>query len=79
MEVERIGVELKYVNRIGQNLSSEEVVGLQSSVLKLRHEYKQELYRFWGRVEGSLANYYVVEAVTFRGATHFPRKAFFWR
>ena len=54
-------------------------MGLQSSVLKLSHEYKQEHYCFWGRVEGSLANYYIVEGVNFRGSVHFPQKTFFWR
>ena len=40
MDVESIATELKFVNRIGQTLSVEEMIGLQSSVLKLSHEYK---------------------------------------
>ena len=40
MEVERIPTELKFVNRIGQTLSVEEIISVQSSVLKLSHEYK---------------------------------------
>jgi hypothetical protein len=40
MDVESIATELKFVNRIGQTLSVEEMIALQSSVLKLSHEYK---------------------------------------
>lgn len=79
MDVERIGSELKFANRIGQTLSTDEIISLQSSVLKLSHEYKFEQFNFWGRVEGTNANYYIVEALNFKGATHFPPKKYFWR
>ena len=74
MDIDSLSCELKFANRIGQNLSTEEIVGLQSSVLKLSHEYKHEKYQFWGRVEGTLASYYIVQGVSFRGATNFPKK-----
>lgn len=37
MNISNISSELKFVNRIGQTLSTEEVISLQSSVLKLSH------------------------------------------
>ena len=79
MDIDRISSELKFANRIGQTLSTEEIISLQSSVLKLSHEYKFERYNFWGRVEGTSANYYIVEAANFRGTNHFPHKKYFWR
>jgi hypothetical protein len=79
MDIDRISSELKFANRIGQTLSTEEIISLQSSVLKLSHEYKFERYYFWGRVEGTSGNYYIVEAANFRGANHFPHKKYFWR
>ncbi len=79
MDIAKISTELKFVNRIGQTLSAEEIISLQSSVLKLSHEYKYEQYHFWGRVEGTSKNYYIVEGLTYRGATNFPDKKYFWR
>jgi len=60
MNISNLTTELKFVNRIGQTLSTEEVISLQASTLKLSHEYKYEQYNFWGRVEGTLKNYYIV-------------------
>jgi hypothetical protein len=79
MDIDRLSSELKFANRIGQTLSTEEVISLQSSVLKLSHEYKFERYFFWGRVEGVSGNYYIVQAANFRNAHHFPQKKYFWR
>jgi hypothetical protein len=79
MDISRISSELKFANRIGQTLSTEEVISLQSSVLKLSHEYKFEHYNFWGRVEGTSKNYYIVEGLNYRGSNHFPIKKYFWR
>lgn len=40
MNVSNLSSELKFVNRIGQTLSAEEIISLQASVLKLSHEYQ---------------------------------------
>ena len=37
MDISKVSSELKYANRIGQTLSTEEIIALQSSVLKLSH------------------------------------------
>lgn len=37
MNIANLNSELKFANRIGQALSTEEVIGLQSAVLKLSH------------------------------------------
>jgi hypothetical protein len=64
---------------MGQTLSTEEVISLQSSVLKLAHEYRYEKYSFWGRVEGTASNYYIIEGANFKGVGNFPIKKYFWR
>lgn len=79
MNILNLGGELKFVNRIGQTLSPDERINLELSVSKLRQEYEFETFNFWGRVEGIHKNYYLVEGVTFKGATSFPRKQHFWR
>jgi len=79
MNINNLSSELRFVNRIGQTLSTEEIIGLQAGVLKLSHEYQYELFQFWGRVEGTKLNYYVVAGVTFKGCTNFPTKKYFWR
>jgi radial spoke head protein 9 len=60
MNIANLPSELKFVNRIGQTLSSEERISLESSVLKLSYEYSHEQWNFWGRVEGIIKNYYIV-------------------
>lgn len=40
MNIFNLSSELKFINTIGQTLSSEERISLDVSVLKLRHEYK---------------------------------------
>jgi radial spoke head protein 9 len=79
MKISNINSELKFVNRIGQTLSTEERISLEVSVLKLSQEYHFENFNLWGRIEGVLKNYYVVEGVNFRGATNFLTKKYFWR
>lgn len=79
MNIANLSSELKFVNRIGQTLSTEERIYLEASVLKLSHEYAFEHLNFWGRVEGVLKNYYLLEGVNFKGATNFPVKKYFWR
>jgi hypothetical protein len=79
MNIFNIGNELKFANRIGQTLSTEERISLEVSVLKLSQEYHFEVFNFWGRIEGVSKNYYIVQAVSFKGATSFPIKKYFWR
>ncbi len=50
MNIFNISSELKFVNRIGQTLSSDERISLELSVLKLSEEYHYETFNFWGRV-----------------------------
>lgn len=79
MNIFNISSELKFVNRIGQTLSTDERISLELNVLKLSEEYHYEIFNFWGRVEGVSKNYYIVQGVNFKGATKFPAKKYFWR
>ena len=67
------------VNKIGQTLSSDERISLEVAVLKLSQEYDFQFFRFWGRVEGIVRNYYVVSAVDLKNTQSFPCKRYFWR
>jgi hypothetical protein len=79
MNIANLNSELRFANRIGQALSTEEAIGLQSGVLRLSSEYKYEVFQFWGRVEGTKLNYYIVAGLNFKGSTNFPTKQYFWR
>lgn len=79
MRIANIANELKFANRIGQTLSTEEHIALEVSVLRLAQEYSFEGFNFWGRVEGVLKNYYVIEGVNLKGASSFVAKKYFWR
>ena len=79
MNIDNLSSELKFANRIGQTLCTEEVIGLQSAVLRLSHEYQHEVFELWGRIEGAKQNYYVVAGVNFKGSQHFPSRKYFWR
>lgn len=50
MNINNLNSELRFINRIGQTLSTEEIIGLQSGVIKLSHEYNYEHFQFWGRL-----------------------------
>lgn len=79
MNISNLATELKFVNKIGQTLSSEECIKLDLAVNKLSQEYYFEMFNFWGRVEGIHKNYYIVEGITFKGASCTPKKQHFWR
>ena len=79
MNIFALSTELKFANRIGQTLSPQERISLEANVLKLSQEYPNEVYNFWGRIEGVTKNYYIVQGLTLKGATNFPSKKYFWR
>lgn len=79
MRIANIANELKFANRIGQTLATDERIALEVSVLKLAQEYCFEAFNFWGRVEGVLKNYYIIEGVNLKGASNFVAKKYFWR
>lgn len=79
MKVQNITSELKFLNRIGATLSTEDRIYLEAAILKLSHEYTYDQFNFWGRIEGISKNYYIAEAIQFRGAANFPVRKYFWR
>jgi radial spoke head protein 9 len=79
MNISNLASELKFVNKIGQTLSSDERIQLELAVLRLSQEYHFEAFNFWGRIEGIHKNYYMVEGVSFKGVTSFPQRHYFWR
>lgn len=79
MKIQNISSELKFPNRIGATLSTEERISIEASALKLAQEYHFEEYYFWGRVEGIAKNYYILEGANFKGKRDFPERKYFWR
>ena len=78
MKVSNISSELKFVNRLGVTLSVEERISIEAQALRLSHEYKHDQWNFWGRIEGIVKNYYIIEGVDFKGVTNFPNRQYFW-
>ena len=79
MEVSRLASDLKFVNRVGQTLSPQERITLELAVLKLAEEYPLQYFRFWGRIEGIIKNYYIISAIDPSATKDFPVKRYFWR
>jgi len=77
MNINNFNSELKFVNRIGKNLSVEERTDSYTSVEALSSLYHYEKWNFWGRIEGISKNYYIVEGVNFKSSLNFPIKKFF--
>ncbi|KAM3137738.1 hypothetical protein pb186bvf_010158 [Paramecium bursaria] len=78
MEIYHIPEDIRFVNQIGQTLSQEEKLKLEISLVKLSQTVKFDQLLFWGRIEGTVSNYYIAIGLTFKGNFEFPHKTFFY-
>lgn len=53
MQTYNISTELKFVNQIGQTLSTEERLNLEMALIKLSETEKADEILFWGKIEGT--------------------------
>ncbi|CAD8082384.1 unnamed protein product [Paramecium primaurelia] len=78
MEIYRIPEDLRFVNQIGQTLSAEEKIKLEIALIKLSQTQTFDQLLFWGRIEGTVANYYIAIGLNFKNNFEFPHKTFFY-
>lgn len=78
MEVENVATHLKYVNTSGFTLNIEERMQLDLALQKLQNDFAFEELLLWGKVLGTVKDYFVAVALTYTGQRDFPKKQFFW-
>lgn len=79
MDIFRLVSDLKFVNQIGKTLNLDEKLKLELSLPKINEENKYDQVLFWGKIEGSVADYYIALALQFQNFYEFPHKTFFYR
>lgn len=79
MDIYRLVSDLKFVNQIGKTLNLDEKLKLELSLPKINEENKYDQVLFWGKIEGSGADYYIALALQFQNFYEFPHKTFFYR
>ena len=79
METETLDTHLKYVNLNGVTLSMDERLSLQLAFEQLKNDFKLEELFFWGKLIGTVKDYFVVMTLDYTVLqSGFPTKRFFW-
>jgi radial spoke head protein 9 len=70
---------LKHINLNGVTMSIDELLHFNLSIEQLRSEFKLDHAFFWGKVIGTVKDYFVVMALDYNSLKNgFPSKRFFW-
>lgn len=79
METESFDSCLKYINLNGTTLNIDERLNLKLALAQLSSELKLEQVFFWGKILGTVKDYYVAYSLDYERKTHgFPTKHFYW-
>lgn len=62
----------------GQCLNIEERAEIHLALLKLKSETKHCEIHLWGKVEGTVKDYFIALGLNYAGVTGFPKKTFYW-
>mmetsp|Transcript_16183 Transcript_16183/g.18576 ORF Transcript_16183/g.18576 Transcript_16183/m.18576 type:complete len:304 (+) Transcript_16183:34-945(+) len=83
MDIYRLSTDIKFVNQIAQTLNIDERMKLQIALQKINDsesiipEDKLDQVLFWGRIEGTVKDYYIAVGLQLN-VYEFPRKKFYW-
>jgi radial spoke head protein 9 len=92
MDIYRVGVDLKFVNKLGETLSTEEKYPtlpqnpknpfyrnhLNVGLMRIMKTEKIDQLMFWGRIRGMQKDYYIAIGLQFLDQYEFPAKRFYW-
>jgi radial spoke head protein 9 len=79
METESFDSCLKYINLNGATLNIDERLNLKLSLGQLSSELKLDQVFFWGKIIGTVKDYYIAYSLNYTSKTHgFPTKHFYW-
>ena len=79
METESLDTHLKFVNLNGVTLSLDEKLNLQLAFDQLKNDFKIHDLHFWGKLIGTLKDYFVVMTLDYSNLSDgFPSKRFYW-
>lgn len=62
----------------GVSLNLEEKMNLKLSLTRIHELDSFEEVLFWGKIKGSTRDYYIAQALNYKGHYEFPYKRFFW-
>jgi len=79
MDIYRLDVDLKFVNRLGETLSTEEKTFLHVGLMRILKEENIDQVLFWGRIRGVQKDYYLAVGLVFHDQYEFPTRRFYWR
>lgn len=79
MEVENFDYTLKYINLNGVTLNVDEKLQLKLSLGQLQSELALDNISFWGKIIGTVKDYYIAYSLDYGKKSHgFPSKNFYW-
>jgi len=78
MDIYRLDVDLKFVNRLGETLSTEEKTFLHVGLMRILKEENVDQVLFWGRIRGVQKDYYLAVGLVFHDQYEFPTRRFYW-
>lgn len=78
MEITDISCHLKNFNYHGVTLNIEERSEIELALLKIQNESLHDEVLFWGKVNGTVKDYFIALGLNFSGETGFCSKSFYW-
>jgi len=78
MDIQRMGVDLKFINKLGETLSVEEKNNLSIGLMRILKGEKIDDLQFWGRIRGVTKDYYIALGLQYLNQYEFPAKRFYW-
>lgn len=63
MNSDSLNQNLDYISSSGAILSVEQKAALQSSLIILKNQQKFNLVEFWGRIDGTKNDYFIVQGI----------------
>ena len=80
MNIEKgLDCHMKYISAAnGVCLSVEEIIKLETLLDQLKADIKCDEMLFWGKIMGSEKDYYICQAIYYKGHQNFPKKKFYF-
>lgn len=78
MEISDISCSLKHFNYHGITLNIEERSQVELALLKIENESLHDEILFWGKINGTVKDYFIALGLNFNGMTGFCTKSFYW-
>lgn len=78
MEISDVSSSLKYFNYHGVTLNIEERSQIELALLKIENESTHDSLLFWGKINGTVKDYFIAMGLNLVNETDFCTKKFYW-